>query len=354
LVIAGRQTVFARLADALAAARDGDVIDVYGDGPFPVPSLVTEGKRLTIRAAGSARPVFVSEVPSRVSDAPMLTTDADLHLEGITIHWATAAPALTKTQTSMLACAAIASTRGELRLSHCRVVAADRSGCVSAACPKLTLSHCHLVCDRGTALFWQPSPGGNLTLDGCVLEGRTGLTVHTAADASALPPALVHLTQNTFAVEQGLQCVVQIGPRQTLQCAVRQNIFDSAQIVNLYATRIPRNLLPNTPEKTLGYLRSMLRWSEEGNLYHRGQAVHVDSVLVPRTVQRAPFASLAEWLQMWDLPGNVSVEGEIHFHQRPRNELTPLRVERVEHPSGPVPERVGADPDRVGPPAPRP
>jgi hypothetical protein len=52
---------------------------------------------------------------------------------------------------------------------------------------------------------------------------------------------------------------------------------------------------------------------------------------------------------MWDLPGDVSVEGEIHFQQRPRNELTPLRVDRVENPSGPVPERVGADPDRVGP-----
>lgn len=141
------------LRQALTAARDGDVIEIYGDGPFPSPPLKIEGKRLTIRATQQFAPIFIGDVPNANSEAALILTDADLHLEGLTIYWRTGAPPPVEPESSMLATSAVAATRGRLRLSHCRVIAAGGCNCIVAVGPELVLDHCHLVRGSGSAVY---------------------------------------------------------------------------------------------------------------------------------------------------------------------------------------------------------
>lgn len=58
---------FKHLAGAIAQLKDGDTIEVHGNGPFPVPEVRLDGKALIIRAAPGYRPQFV---PRNVSYNP--------------------------------------------------------------------------------------------------------------------------------------------------------------------------------------------------------------------------------------------------------------------------------------------
>jgi hypothetical protein len=348
-LIVGRPEHHRELGEALRLARDGDVIEIYGDGPFLTPGLIVEGKRLTIRAAHPSRPVLLSTAPSRASPAPLILTDADLRLEGLTIHWRADAPPPIKSEPSMRSSAVVASTRGALQLAHCRIVAAAGSTCIVAFGPELAVTCCHLLSEEGAAIFWKPSPQGHASLDGCVVEGNIGVALPTAAVTQGLAPARLSLVHNTFAVDKSLQLVIQLGPKQPLHVEAYYNIFDHTEVVSFYATRVPRNFLPGTPARTVDLLRALLQWSDEGNLYRRGQTLGLYSILAPRERQRTPFARLEDWHAVWDMTNTGSAEGKIWFQHRPGREADALRLERVEDPSAPVPPGVGADPDQVGP-----
>src|SRR5262249_42474067 len=113
-VIAGQAATYGRLPEAVAAARGGDVIAGYGDGPFPTPPVRTAGKPLTIRAAAGSRPVFLPEVPGRPEKEPFLTADADLRLEGLDVRWTIEIRGLDRpprSEAEVLAVSAIACTR---------------------------------------------------------------------------------------------------------------------------------------------------------------------------------------------------------------------------------------------------
>ncbi|MCX7699947.1 MAG: protein kinase [Gemmataceae bacterium] len=348
-VISGRPAVYERLTDAVAEAENGDIIEVYGNGPFPTPPMQITGKRLTIRSGPGSRPVFTSEIPNQGSNAALITSDSEFHLEGVTIHWRTDAPPPAKPETRLIKCSAVVVTKGELRLHHCRIIAAGGCTCIAATVPELSIAHCHLVCDDGSAVYWRPSPGGHATIHHSALEGAAGVTVPTAADAPGNAPAVLSLTQNTFLVDKTLQLIIQVGPRQPLHVDARRNIFDHAQVVNLYATRFPKNFLPDTSEKTASMVRSIIRWSDESNLYRRGQALGLHSILAPREARNLELASLKEWLRIWDMDSPASVEGRIRFHPRGAKETETPRLDRVENLSGPMPKEVGAAPDQIGP-----
>src|SRR5262249_26355784 len=158
-VIAGRTGTFRHLSEALQAAGDGDVIEVHGDGPFPTPPLRTEGKRLTIRAPGLSKPLFLPETPGRRGKEPFVTADADLRLEGLDLRWAHG-PSPGESAAELLSRCALASTRGRLTVTHCRILAGIRNGCVGGSGKQLVLHSCHLVAGTGAGVFLHPLVGG--------------------------------------------------------------------------------------------------------------------------------------------------------------------------------------------------
>jgi serine/threonine protein kinase len=82
------------LAEAVAAAADGDTVTVHANGPFLVTPISLGGKSLTVRAAPGYRPCleWVS-TSDRPSWQPLLAADRPLTLVGLEFRLADEAPA---------------------------------------------------------------------------------------------------------------------------------------------------------------------------------------------------------------------------------------------------------------------
>jgi hypothetical protein len=346
-VIAGRPDVFRDLAGAVTAARDGDVIEVNGDGPFQSPSISTGGKRLVIRAVAPSRPVFVMQKPAPRAAQPFLTADADLRLEGLEIHWVTEVP-IGWSEAEQLARCAVASTAGRLALDRCRVVAGRTSICVGAAGRDVELCRSHLIAgELGLCAYWRPTSGG-FRAEGCQFEGRVALSVSTAPDTANRSAVPLHLEGNTFATDKALHLQVDFPPRRQLRVAARHNLFNTPQLVVLFAVRPLRNLDAPRPEVLIDLLRSLVEWSEEANVYRRGgQFLVAGAVKHGGRQHPARVDCLRDWQQLWKLPPTGSVAGVLRFADRPSG-AHPLYLLDVTDASGAVPA-AGANPTRLGP-----
>ncbi len=358
-VIAGQAPTYGRLPEAVAAARAGDVIEVFGDGPFPTPPMRTAGKPLTIRAAAGSRPVFLPEVPGQPQKEPFLSADADLRLEGLDVRWTIEIRGLNRpprTDAENLAISAIACTRGGLSLTQCRILVGRLNTCVSAVGRELALTRCHLGADNRPNVVWSPAPGGRLRVEGCLAEGRVALSLRPGTEAPNPPAAAILLAGNTFKGERAVQFVLDPGPKVPLNFTARRNVFDTEQLFMVFRLRPLPNAEAPRPEEIAGPVRAYVTWADEANLYRRGcRYLLCTMVQRPGVVHSAGISELGGWLRLWDHPPAGSVEGAIRFRERAGASPTePLRLDTVDDPSGPVPDGVGADADRVGPAGARP
>jgi hypothetical protein len=84
----GGREEFKQLSDALAGLRHGDAVEVYGNGPFPLPMMVREKNNgLTLRAAAGYRPRFFPEAPLTRDQTWITVHEADLRIEGCDFQW---------------------------------------------------------------------------------------------------------------------------------------------------------------------------------------------------------------------------------------------------------------------------
>jgi len=345
-VIAGQRIVLQNPADALAAAQDNDVIEVYGDGPYLTAPLTIAGKRLTIRAMAGAQPVFLSKTPAARTTHPFLQTDSDLHLEGLTVSWSLDAPT-GRTEADLLSRCIILANRGRLTVTNCRITTGQTSICLGVSGRDVVLQNCHCAADNGMALFWRPPSGGRLTAENCVFEGRVGLTIITLAEIVRPAVAMVGLNHNTFAVEKSLQLALFPGPKQPLDISARGNLFDNLHHCAVLGAQARRQGEAPSPSDMVEFVRAIAKWSDEGNVHRRGADYIVGQR--PGGFLSAEVRSVDRWLKFWNLPTEQSVEGTIHFHKRDGKSAESLRLDRVDNASGPVPVGVGADAERLGP-----
>jgi serine/threonine-protein kinase len=160
--VEGRPGRFDTLAEAVAAARSGDVVVVHGPGRARIPPLAWEGKALTLRAAPGGRPVLELTAPEHPWQA-LLCGDSELTLEG-------------------------------LELRHALPREAGPLVCVEGAA--LRLSDCGLRSSGGGPLVVSRN-GGELTLRGCRLDaGGVGVSVEVGG------PCRVTLEGNTLTVRE--------------------------------------------------------------------------------------------------------------------------------------------------------
>jgi hypothetical protein len=295
----------------------------------------------------AGEPVFLVKTPGVRAAGPFLQTDSDLRLEGLTIHWSMDVPT-GKSETNMLSRSVIVATQSRLSVVHCRIIAGQQNVCVGVSGGALELSHCHCASDNGMGVFWRPAPGGRLSADQCVFEGRVGVSVLAAAEMPKPRSASLALTQNTFSVEKSFQLGIFPGPRQTLDISARGNIFDNLHHCVVLDPMLLKKSGTPTPDELVGQVRSIAQWSDEANVHRRGAQYIV--------IQRfggflsADVGSVVDWLKLWNLPPVQSVEAGIQFHKRDsKSSAAPIRLDRLDSPSGPAPARIGADPERVGP-----
>jgi serine/threonine protein kinase len=85
--ITGRSKRFTSMAEAIVAAKDGDVLTIEGSGPFVMPPVNWESKALTLRAAGNIHPRLLMQMGDDPWQAS-LQTDRSLTLEGLDLAFA--------------------------------------------------------------------------------------------------------------------------------------------------------------------------------------------------------------------------------------------------------------------------
>jgi WD40 repeat protein len=77
---------FKRFADAVSTLRNGDEIEIHGNGPFSVPAIRLDNKGLVIRAAPGYRPVLVASGSLAPDKAWFEVRGGSLNLEGCDFH----------------------------------------------------------------------------------------------------------------------------------------------------------------------------------------------------------------------------------------------------------------------------
>lgn len=139
-----RSVGFATLAQAIAAAGEGDVVTLRRPGPFLSPPLSCQGKTLTIRADGASRPL-VQMQPANDTWQALFNTDRPLTLEGLEL----ALPKEYRSHAAPLIC------------------------CEGAA---LHLTNCRLTSGAGAAI--EARNPGTVVVRGCRIDaGAVGLSV---------------------------------------------------------------------------------------------------------------------------------------------------------------------------------
>ncbi|HTU19713.1 MAG TPA: serine/threonine-protein kinase [Gemmataceae bacterium] len=78
--IEGCSNGFPSLAEAIDAAKEGDIVTIHGPGPFVIPPINWEGKALTLRAASGSRPLLEMKTGDNPWQA-LLQTNRALTLE---------------------------------------------------------------------------------------------------------------------------------------------------------------------------------------------------------------------------------------------------------------------------------
>lgn len=112
--IEGRSEGFSSLANAIAAAVEGDIITVRAPGPFLMPPLSWNGKALTLRAAEGTRPRLELTACAEPWQG-LLQTDRALTLEGLELA-EVSAQSPQRSRTPLIRC-----THSSLYLTNCRL-----------------------------------------------------------------------------------------------------------------------------------------------------------------------------------------------------------------------------------------
>ncbi len=200
LIAKDKPQAFAKLKEAVAAAADGDAIEIMGHGPFDVAGLTIAGKSLTLRGGEGFEPVLAHKVELLQDvDADNLrfvlaVQKARLSLEGIRVQ-------IDPTQKSKEGFTAIALDGAELRATNCNFTqsnSAVASGVELRGASKVALQNC-MFAGFARAIDAQVSADQEVSVENCLIYSRLGLMAKsaTAKDAGGLT---VQLTRNTFHV----------------------------------------------------------------------------------------------------------------------------------------------------------
>ena len=358
---------FATLAEAVAAAKSGDTIEVRGNGPF-VSAPVFIRKALTIRAGKGFQPVIELN-PVQAKDAtPLLDTNAPLVLEGLQLrkigndrHPAGAIPKLV-----------IAHNAG-IRAANCRFVAVPDCVAVWADwSPLCELRNCEFLSEGLFSSIDHFLPrGGRLIVENNVMLGQDfGASFHYAQPG--LADATVELTHNTMVVKNPIGIFLDLplaplapgadAPAKPIRLKASGNLLDGqVQIMELFQSvgflSIAKPLDVNNAQAVLGRL---IAWEEQNNVYPK--AVSLLGTYVSFPPRPLPAGkTLADWNQFWGVRDTASLQGKIRYRggdprSRPLTQLeqvTPkdfrLQVGSPGYKREKNGRDIGADVDMVGP-----
>jgi putative intracellular protease/amidase len=169
------------LAQAVAAAQEGGVIELRADGPFCSDRALVAQKPLTIRAASGCLPQL--ELASSGKQHGALTCLAPLTLEGLVVRCADEQLA---SDSSLVCCEGTS-----LRILNCRFelpATAQAPTCLTAVGDaRVEIQNSVFVGRSGTAVRWKPTGRADLSLANCLALGITAVEYQEASPTAGEP-----------------------------------------------------------------------------------------------------------------------------------------------------------------------
>jgi len=299
---------FDQLVDAIAAAADGTIIELRGDGPFEVEPIDVGKKSITLRAANSCRPVIsLKDDHGGPLEAPLFHTEGELRLEGIVFRrGAGRRPSPT---TGRLPDAILSVRSARCEVINCRFATSGFAvGIMAERVDRFQVRNCEFLCLRGAAVDWFCPDGGRLELANCVQMGHVAVFVHP--QRRELRDVSVVIRESTFVAANVVRLMAsgrrlrnrdpQGGVSWPITLSMSQSVLDASNAV-LQVERPRRSRRAPAVEQPSGDFRphDLVRWSGEGNLFLTGEkmiAVRLQGRQLP--VPWAP-RGLREWERFW-------------------------------------------------------
>jgi hypothetical protein len=320
----GKGRVFSTLPLAVAAAGEGDTIEVCDSGPF-VTDTITVNKRLTIRP-GEAKPGEAAWPILRLSEAgvaagePLLRNTAPLVLEGLHLELANGRPWAPELREERI----VIANGAPLYAANCRFVISrqgkEQHGLTAVRAiepPVCVLRNCLFLQAEGVLLgMGEPPRGGRVLVENCLVRGAYGIALGSSGSASA--DAHVTLAHNTIIgrVPLVLHLYHKPPPGRADDAAHRayhiesvENVFRGGMHLN---QQFPDgDALPAAEAEAA--LRRLVDYREERNLH--SLPTGLDFLVLTR--QHEPMAAtrkrpnLADWEQFWSLHDTGSIQAEV-------------------------------------------
>jgi hypothetical protein len=158
---------FATLAEAIAAARTGDAIEIRRNGPIVVDPIRVP-VALAIRAAEGYRPVLQLSPEGAASDGAILDTESPLILEGLEFH-----PPGGPSKAPGTPCP-IRAHRASLLVAHCRFLIRGKGKALLVTCPAdVTARNCEFEAapNASSALGFAQTSRSKAHIEQCVFSG---------------------------------------------------------------------------------------------------------------------------------------------------------------------------------------
>jgi hypothetical protein len=162
---------FATLAEAVAAARPGDAVEIRRNGPVVVDPIRVP-VALAVRAAEGYRPVLRLSPEGVASNGAILDTKSPLVLEGLEFQGPGGPPKAPGIP------ALVRARRASLHVAHCRFGFRGEGDALLVTCPAdVTARNCEFEGgpNASSAFGFARAGRGNVHLEQCWLSGRAGI-----------------------------------------------------------------------------------------------------------------------------------------------------------------------------------
>jgi hypothetical protein len=275
------------LAEAVAAAKSGDTIEVRGDGPFRIGKAGVPIRRpLTIRAASGYQPVLqmVSTEAGEERSKSLLEAWAPLTLEGLTFDRTGAHEARSMNM------GALTAYGGPLRMSNCRLLTRPSYFVVwLSGVSTADIRHCQFQSESAAAIVMDNfKTGDRLGVSHCLFDRGWSAAVIINPNQGHPPAASVQvqLVHNTLA-RPALGWYYDSTFRQ-IEVEAQGNVVISSPILQIRQAPGP---------KVWQDLVRKVRWSGRENLYPANQPlVELDDVGIKAS------SGFDTWNRLWERP----------------------------------------------------
>jgi serine/threonine-protein kinase len=282
-VVEGTSASFPSLAAAVAAAPQGAIVTIQGNGPFPLEPISLHGKALTLKAAAGHRPRLQLLADARRQPwQPLLATDQPLRIEGLELECVAAS------QESAIAIAhLIYVERASLHLVDCGIQAPRGSACVVCrGCSEVQISGCRLTAAALALCVESSSNGTNVVLNKTVVAlaepGSAALSLWAGNSGRA---GALGLHLDKCSIQGGRAIAIGALPRQ-IDVRAEQNRFAFQEALVSFSS---------SPAQ--GDWRRATSWRGAGNTYEADCANWLYVNGAPAGIRDA-----REWQDLWHAP----------------------------------------------------